>query len=166
VNGDEAIALITHIIGFGCMDIMSDMNRTSEAAAAQLVANAAPADALVFFGASGDLAYKKIFPSLQAMVRRGRLFVPVIGVAKSGWNRDQLIARAKASVTAYSGLDPAAFGRMVELLHYVDGDYNDPATFERLRNELGTAQRPLHYLAKVRVGGSMAKKPITCKRWF
>jgi glucose-6-phosphate 1-dehydrogenase len=119
----------------------------SEPAKDRRVANATPADALVFFGASGDLAYKKIFPSLQAMVRRGKLSVPVIGVAKSGWNRDQLIARAKASVTAYGGLDPAAFSRLVELLHYVDGDYNDAATFDRLRIELGTAQRPLHYLA-------------------
>ncbi|HEU4340689.1 MAG TPA: glucose-6-phosphate dehydrogenase [Candidatus Binatia bacterium] len=111
------------------------------------MANAAPADALIFFGASGDLAYKKIFPSLQAMVRRGRLSVPVIGVAKSGWGWDQFVARARASVTEYGGFDPVAFGRMVELLHYVDGDYNDPETFARLRVELGEAQRPLHYLA-------------------
>ena len=73
--------------------------------------------------------------------------MPVIGVAKSGWGRDQLIARAKASVTEYGGVDPAAFGRLVELLHYVEGDYNDPATFAQLRVELGEAQRPLRYLA-------------------
>ena len=123
------------------------MNSASEPAKDNLVANAAPADALVFFGASGDLAYKKIFPSLQAMVRRGRLSVPVIGVAKSGWGRDQLITRAKASVTEHGGIDPAAFGRLVELLHYVEGDYNDPATFAQLKVELGGSQRPLHYLA-------------------
>lgn len=110
-------------------------------------ASGAPADALVFFGASGDLAYKKIFPALQAMVRRGRLDVPVIGVAKSGWGREQLIARAKASVTEYGGFDPAAFGRLVELLQYVDGDYNDAETFARLRVALGEAKRPIHYLA-------------------
>jgi glucose-6-phosphate 1-dehydrogenase len=123
------------------------MNSESEPVKDELAANAAPSDALVFFGASGDLAYKKIFPALQAMLRGGRLSVPVIGVAKSGWARDQLIARAKASVTEYDGLDPAAFDRLVELLHYVDGDYNDPATFARLREELGEARRPLHYLA-------------------
>ena len=104
-------------------------------------------DALVFFGASGDLAYKKIFPSLQAMVRRGRLSVPVIGVAKSGWGREQFIERAKASVTEYGGFDADAFGRLVELLHYIDGDYNDPGTFTRLKVELHNAQRPTHYLA-------------------
>jgi glucose-6-phosphate 1-dehydrogenase len=106
-----------------------------------------PADALVFFGASGDLAYKKIFPALQALVGADRLNVPVIGVAKSGWGRDQLIARARASVTEYGGLREPAFGRFVGLLHYVDGDYNDPATFRHLRSELGNARRPTHYLA-------------------
>ncbi|HEX2931674.1 MAG TPA: glucose-6-phosphate dehydrogenase [Candidatus Binatia bacterium] len=111
------------------------------------MASAASADALVFFGASGDLAYKKIFPALQAMVRRGHLDAPVIGVAKSGWGKDQLIARVRASLTEYGGLDAAAFGRLGELLHYVDGDYNDPATFIRLRAELGEARRPMHYLA-------------------
>ena len=111
------------------------------------VSNAAPADALVFFGATGDLAYKKIFPSLQAMVRRGRLSVPVIGVAKSGWGLEQFLERAKASVTAHGAFDPDAFGQLVELLHYVDGDYNDPATFAQLKVELRGAQRPTHYLA-------------------
>lgn len=123
------------------------MEASSTPAKDRVTANDTPADALVFFGASGDLAYKKIFPSLQAMVRRKRLNVPVIGVAKSGWGRDQLIARAKASVTEYGGLDPEAFGRLVELLQYVDGDYNDPATFSELKGDLGTARRPLHYLA-------------------
>ena len=106
-----------------------------------------PSDALVFFGASGDLAYKKIFPALQALVGADRLDVPVIGVAKSGWGRDQFIARAKDSVTEHGGLHEAAFGRLVGLLHYVDGDYNDPATFRQLRSELGNVRRPTHYLA-------------------
>ncbi|MGH7843834.1 MAG: glucose-6-phosphate dehydrogenase [Candidatus Binatia bacterium] len=123
------------------------MSSTSEPAQDIVGANEDAADALVFFGASGDLAYKKIFPALEAMARRGRLSVPVIGVAKSGWGRDQLIARAQASVTEYGGFDPVAFSTMEELLHYVDGDYNDPATFAQLRAELGKAQRPLHYLA-------------------
>jgi glucose-6-phosphate 1-dehydrogenase len=105
------------------------------------------ADALVFFGASGDLAYKKIFPALQAMIRTGKLDTPVIGVAKSGWQRDQLVARAKASVTEHGGLDATAFARLTELLHYVDGDYNDRGTFVKLRTELGNAKRPTHYLA-------------------
>ena len=85
-----------------------------------------PSDALVFFGATGDLAYKKIFPALQSLSRRGRLNVPVIGVAFSGWNRDQLIARAKASCTEYGGLDLAAFEKLSANLRYVDGDYKDP----------------------------------------
>src|SRR4029077_7535454 len=83
-------------------------------------------DALVFFGATGDLAYKKIFPSLQAMVKRGHLSVPVVGVAKAGWNLDQLRARAKDSLEKHGGLDPAAFEKLVGLLRYVDGDYQDP----------------------------------------
>src|SRR5260370_2235641 len=104
-------------------------------------------DALVFFGATGDLAYKKIFPALQAMVRRGHLNVPVIGVAKAGWTLDQFKARARDSVDKHGGLDPAAFAKLSTLLHYVDGDYQDPATFAALRKELGSAQRPAHYLA-------------------
>ena len=90
-------------------------------------------DALVFFGATGDLAYKKIFPSLQAMVKRGHLNVPVVGVAKAGWNLDQLRARAKDSLEKHGGLDPAAFEKLVGLLRYVDGDYQDPSTFTALR---------------------------------
>lgn len=104
-------------------------------------------DALVFFGATGDLAYKKIFPALQAMARRGHLNVPVIGVARAGWNVDQLRARAKDSVEKHGGLDPDAFGKLSQLLRYVDGDYNSGDTFEKLRKELGSAQRPAHYLA-------------------
>jgi glucose-6-phosphate 1-dehydrogenase len=104
-------------------------------------------DALVFFGATGDLAYKKIFPSLQAMVKRGHLNVPVVGVAKAGWNLDQLRARAKDSLEKHGGLDPGAFEKLIGLLRYVDGDYQDPATFAALRKELKDANRPAHYLA-------------------
>jgi glucose-6-phosphate 1-dehydrogenase len=105
-------------------------------------------DALVFFGATGDLAYKKIFPSLQAMLKRGHLDVPVIGVAKAGWNLDQLKARARDSLEKHGGgVDAAAFNKLSQLLRYVDGDYSDPTTFQALRKELGAAQRPAHYLA-------------------
>ena len=104
-------------------------------------------DAFVFFGATGDLAYKKIFPALQAMVKRGHLDVPVIGVAKAGWNLEQLRARAKDSLDKHGGLDPAAFGTLCGLLRYVDGDYQDPATFQALRREIGPAERPAYYLA-------------------
>jgi glucose-6-phosphate 1-dehydrogenase len=104
-------------------------------------------DALVFFGATGDLAYKKIFPALQAMVKRGNLNVPVVGVAKAGWNLDQLRARAKDSLEKHGGVDPAAFEKLNGLLRYVDGDYQDPATFEALRNELKDAHSPAYYLA-------------------
>jgi glucose-6-phosphate 1-dehydrogenase len=108
---------------------------------------ASHSDALVFFGATGDLAYKKIFPSLQAMVKRGNLNVPVIGVAKAGWSLDQFKDRAKESLEKHGGLDPAAFAKLSSLLRYVDGDYKDPATFQSLFKELKEAQRPAHYLA-------------------
>ncbi|MFZ0593929.1 MAG: glucose-6-phosphate dehydrogenase [Bryobacteraceae bacterium] len=104
-------------------------------------------DALVFFGATGDLAYKKIFPSLQAMVKRGTLNVPVVGVAKSGWNIDQFRARAQDSLEKHGGIDRAAFDKLYGLLRYVDGDYNDPATFRAIKKELGSSERPAHYLA-------------------
>src|SRR2546427_864528 len=104
-------------------------------------------DAFVFFGATGDLAYKKIFPALQAMAKRGHLDVPVIGVAKAGWKLEQLEARAKDSLEKHGGLDPAAFATLCGLLRYVDGDYQDLATFQAIRKELGAAQRPAHYLA-------------------
>ena len=107
-----------------------------------------PSDALVFFGATGDLAYKKIFPSLQAMVKRGNLNVPVIGVANADWNHEQLVARARESIETHGGgVDPDAFPNLSELLRYVAGDYKDPATFQALRETLGNAQRPAHYLA-------------------
>ena len=101
--------------------------------------NDAHSDALVFFGATGDLAYKKIFPALQAMVKRGHLDVPVIGVAKAGWNLEQLRARARDSLEKHGGLDAAAFAKLCGLLRYVDGDYHDPATFQAIRKELGRA---------------------------
>jgi len=104
-------------------------------------------DALVFFGATGDLAYKKIFPALQAMVKRGHLDAPVIGVAKAGWSLEQLKARAKDSLDKHGGIHPEAFAKLSELLRYVDGDYRDLATFEAIRKELGPARRPAHYLA-------------------
>src|SRR5580765_6981555 len=107
-----------------------------------------PSDALVFFGATGDLAYKKIFPALAAMAKRGNLKVPVIGVAKAGWTLDNLKDRARASLEAHGpAVDPSAFKTLSGLLRYVDGDYEDPATFATLRRELGNAQHPAHYLA-------------------
>src|SRR5438128_10952273 len=107
----------------------------------------ARSDALVFFGATGDLAYKKIFPALQAMVKRGHLDVPVVGVAKAGWGLDELRARARDSVTRHGGLDAAAFDKLCRLLRYVDGDYRDPATSANLREQLRRAQQHAHYLA-------------------
>lgn len=104
-------------------------------------------DALVFCGASGDLAYKKIFPALQSMIKRGHLDVPIVGVALSGWGLDQLRARARESLEKHGGLDRAAFEKLSGLLRYVDGDYKDPETFRKIRAELGQAQRPAHYLA-------------------
>ena len=104
-------------------------------------------DALVLFGATGDLAYKQIFPALQAMVRHGHLDIPVIGVAKAGWNLDQLKARARDSVEKHGGMDADAFRKLSARLQYIDGDYRDQSTYERLRQTLGDAQRPLHYLA-------------------
>ena len=109
--------------------------------------NNSQSDALVFFGATGDLAYKKIFPALQAMIKHGRLDVPVIGVAKAGWNLEQLRARAHDSVEKHGGVDAAAFEKLSRLLRYVDGDYRDPATFRAIRDQLQGAQRPAHYLA-------------------
>jgi len=117
------------------------------ATTAGVLADDAHSDALVFFGATGDLAYKKIFPSLQAMIKRGHLTVPVIGVAKAGWNLDQFRARARDSLEKHGGIDEAAFAKLIGLLHYIDGDYGDAATFAALRRELGTAKRPAHYLA-------------------
>ena len=104
-------------------------------------------DALVIFGASGDLAYKKIFPALAAMTRRGHLDVPVIGVARSDWTREEFQARARESIEQHGGLDATSLAKLLERLRYVRGDYGDAATMEGIRRELGGATRPLHYLA-------------------
>src|SRR5437868_573667 len=104
-------------------------------------------DALVFFGATGDLAYKQIFPALQQMVLHGELNAPVVGVAKAGWTLDQLRQRAHDSLSEHGGVNDAAFAKLIELLRYIDGDYQDPATFEKLRQTLDGAHRPTHYLA-------------------
>jgi glucose-6-phosphate 1-dehydrogenase len=109
---------------------------------------AQPADALVIFGATGDLCYRKIYPALYNLVRRERLAVPVIGVARAGWRREQLIARVGESVQAFvREPDKRVFDRLASLLQYVDGDYREAQTFQGLRRTLGAAQRPLHYLA-------------------
>ena len=89
-----------------------------------------PCDALVFFGATGDLAHKKIFPALQAMIKRGHLDIPVIGVAREAWTLDDLRARAKDSLEKHGGVDPPAFQTLSGLLRYVNGDYADTATFD------------------------------------
>lgn len=107
----------------------------------------AKSDALVFFGATGDLAYKMIFPALQAMVAHGHLDVPVIGVAKAGWDLEQLKHRARESIEKHSQIDEQAFEKLTSQLRYIDGDYESPDTFEKLRNELGNAEHPTHYLA-------------------
>jgi len=109
--------------------------------------SAARSDAFVFFGATGDLAYRKIFPALQALVRSGDLDMPVIGMAREGWSLEQLRERARDSLEKNGGIDPAAFARLCEQLRYVGGDYKDPATYQRLKQALGDATRPLHYLA-------------------
>lgn len=105
------------------------------------------ADAFVFFGASGDLAHKQIFPALQELIRRGHLNMPVIGVAKSNWNLDRLKERARDSLEKHGHFDPALFAKLAAQLSYIDGDYADPQTFAQLRKLLGSARRPLYYLA-------------------
>jgi glucose-6-phosphate 1-dehydrogenase len=104
-------------------------------------------DALVFFGATGDLAYKKIFPALQTMIRAGGLDMPVIGVARAGWNLEKLRERAHDSLKNNGGIEADAFAKLSAQLQYVDGDYADPSTYDRLKQTLGAASRPLHYLA-------------------
>jgi glucose-6-phosphate 1-dehydrogenase len=110
--------------------------------------NANSADAFVFFGATGDLAHKMIFPALYRLVGAGGLRVPVIGVAKSGWGKQELVERARDGIeNAERRLDEATFKKLVDLLSYIDGDYGDPGTFETLRNKLGAAKHPLYYMA-------------------
>jgi glucose-6-phosphate 1-dehydrogenase len=111
-------------------------------------ADAPQSDALVLFGISGDLAHKKIFPALYAMVRKGALTVPVIGVASTKWTIEQLRARVGDSLQEAGAIDdPGALGRLLSLLTYVSGDYNEPATFAAIKTALAGAQRPAHYLA-------------------
>ena len=112
-----------------------------------MIPSSTPADALVFFGATGDLAYKKIFPALHGMARHGHLTMPVIAVAKSGWTLDQLRARAQDSVERYGRIDQPALDRLMRSLVYIDGDYGDVDTFAKLGDALGPSGRPAHYLA-------------------
>jgi len=109
--------------------------------------SAGRSDALVFFGATGDLVYKKIFPALYAMARRGRLNVPVIGVARSNWTLDQFRDRARESVAQHGPVDERGLNVLMEHLRYLRGDYGDPHMYETLGKELGGAHRPLYYLA-------------------
>jgi glucose-6-phosphate 1-dehydrogenase len=104
-------------------------------------------DSFVFFGATGDLAYKQIFPSLQQMILRDNFDLPIIGVAKSGWTIEQLQARVRDSLAQHGGLDEKAYAKLVQLMQYIGGDYQDPKTFEKLHHALGEARSPLHYLA-------------------
>jgi glucose-6-phosphate 1-dehydrogenase len=127
-------------------------------------------DAFVFFGATGDLAYRQIFPALQGLVRREVLTAPIVGMGRSGWTRDQLIERARASIQQSAHYDEAAFQKLAVLLRYVDGDYRDPATFARLREACGGARAPLYYLAippsmfATVVGGLAAADSVTDAR--
>ncbi len=107
----------------------------------------ARSDAFVFFGATGDLAHKKIFPALQALIRAGDLDVPIIGMARAGWTLEKLRERARDSLEQNSAIDRDAFAKLSAQLRYVDGDYADPATYERLKEVLGSATHPLHYMA-------------------
>jgi glucose-6-phosphate 1-dehydrogenase len=104
-------------------------------------------DAFVFFGATGDLAYKKIFPALYAMVRKGNLYIPIIGMARAGWTLDKLRERARDSVQHNGDFDEASFAKLAALLRYVDGDYADPETYTKLKTALGLAKRTIFYLA-------------------
>src|ERR1700733_2570891 len=103
--------------------------------------NTKQSDALVFFGATGDLAYKKVFPAIQNLIQHGHLDVPAIGVAKAGWNLEQYQARARDSLEKHGGIDESAFSRLLKLLRYVDGDYNERETFDQLRRALDGAKR-------------------------
>ena len=106
-----------------------------------------PSDALVFFGATGDLAFKKIFPALHAMAKRGKLTFPVVGVARSGWNRDQFVEHARQSIEAHGTPDESGMATLAKQLRYLDGDYNDPVTFQNLARLCSDIKRPAHYLA-------------------
>lgn len=105
------------------------------------------ADAFVFFGATGDLAYKQIFPALQSLIKRGHLDMPIIGVAKSDWNLERFVARVKESLAASGGMDAAACEKLFSRLKYIDGDYREDTTFQQLRAMLADSKHPIHYLA-------------------
>ena len=104
-------------------------------------------DALVFFGVTGDLAYKQIFPALQSMIKHNHFDVPIIGVAGRPWKIEQLREHARQSLEEHGGVDKAAFDKLSSLLQYVSGNYNDEATYTKIRQALGSVQRPLYYLA-------------------
>ena len=109
--------------------------------------NTISSDAFVFFGATGDLAYKKIFPALQALIRTGDLDMTIIGMARAGWTLDKLCERARDSLENNGGVNADAFAKLSAQLRYVDGDYGDQETYSRLKKTLGAATRPLHYMA-------------------
>ena len=109
--------------------------------------SAAPSDAFVFFGATGDLAYKQIFPALQALAARGHFEVPFICVARSGWNPEKLKERLKESLESHGGLRQEAYQKLCERLIYIDGDYRESSTYDKLCAALKDAKRPLYYLA-------------------
>ncbi len=109
--------------------------------------SAVPADAFVFFGATGDLAYKQIFPALYQLVRRDGMDIPIIGVAFEDWTTERLVNRARESIGNHGTVDEDVFGRLAKLFTYLQGDYTDPTTYSRLRDTLGDAHAPLHYLA-------------------
>jgi glucose-6-phosphate 1-dehydrogenase len=104
-------------------------------------------DAFVFFGATGDLAFKQVFPALNALVNRDGLDIPIIGMARAGWDLEKLRARARESLEKAGKFSAKEFDKLSGQLRYVDGDYADPATFQKLRKALGSAARPIHYLA-------------------
>jgi glucose-6-phosphate 1-dehydrogenase len=125
-----------------------EMNLDTQKTAPPMQAgDAASSDAFVFFGATGDLAYKQIFPALQQMILRDDFNLPVIGVAKSGWTIDKMRERVRDSLTHNGGIDENAYAKLVQLLQYIDGDYQDPQTFQKLHDALGQARSPLNYLA-------------------
>jgi glucose-6-phosphate 1-dehydrogenase len=104
-------------------------------------------DSLVFFGITGDLAYKQIFPALYAMVKRGHLDMPIIGVAGRPWSDQQLRDHVHDSLKEHGDVDETAFTKLSAMIHYISGNYNDEATYSKIRSALGNAQRPLYYLA-------------------
>jgi glucose-6-phosphate 1-dehydrogenase len=104
-------------------------------------------DGLVFFGITGDLAYKQIFPALQAMIRRDQFDMPIVGVAGRPWSIEQLRDHVHKSLAEHGDVDEAVFNKFSSLLHYVSGDYHSAETYTKIRTALGDVQRPLYYLA-------------------